>query len=325
MKKKYLFTPDAKSWNNLVRKFLNLHKRIKSGKFGSEHQKNRMSGKLQFIYKRLEKIQHRVGIKLAGSVLALMLISATASSQIYNSTGHLTCIEDKVNVGSVSDPVFADLDGDGDLDLYVGDNDGYINVFTNNGNGIFSLYGNMQADGMDIRVGEKSSPEFANLDGDSDLDLYVGSRSGNINVFTNDGAGNFLTAGYLQAIHDIDVGYEANPALFDYDGDGDLDLFVGERRGKIKIYTNEGNGNFSVAEIMKADGYDIDVGSDSSPVFADIDNDNDLDVYIGENDGLINVYTNNGNGTFSVDGFLRADGLIINVGSNASPTFADLD
>ena len=57
MKKKYLFISGAKRWNTLLKKFVNLHKRIKTGNFSSEQQMNSMTGKLQSIYKWLEKMQ----------------------------------------------------------------------------------------------------------------------------------------------------------------------------------------------------------------------------------------------------------------------------
>ena len=324
MKKKYLFISGAKKWNTLLRKFLNLHKRIKKGN-SSEQQLIRMSGKLQSIYKRLEKMQYRVGIKLAGSALALMLISATSFSQDFTSLGNLSFTEDLTLPTFVSQ-VFADIDGDSDLDLYVGSDPGTIMIFTNDGNGNFTDAGNLQAGGTDIDIGNFSAPVFADIDGDNDLDLYVGEMNGTIKVFTNDGNGNFTDAGNLQADgSDIDVGMFPAPEFADIDSDNDLDLYVGEQNGTIKVFTNNGTGIFSAAGNLQAGGSDIDIGDYSAPVFEDIDDDDDLDLYVGENTGNINVFTNNGTGIFSEAGNLQADGSDIDVGLNSAPVFADID
>ncbi len=325
MKKNYLFIPEAKSWNSLIRKFLNLHKRIKKRNFSSEQQLINMSGKLQSIYKRLERMQYRVGIKLAGSALALMLISATSFSQDFTSLGNLTFTED-ISVTNIPTPTYADIDGDSDLDMYVGYHSGYIQVFTNDGSGLFSAAGNLQADGSDIDIGNQSAPTFADIDGDSDLDLYVGDYNGNISVFINDGTGTYTATADLQADGtDIDIGYYSSPVFADIDDDGDLDLYVGDKYGYIRVYTNNGTGIFSEAGNLQADGTDINVGDYSAPVFEDIDNDSDLDLYIGNFYGVIQIFTNDGAGVFSAAGNLQADGSDINVGYNANPVFADID
>ena len=85
MKKKYLFSSDTKKWNALVRNFINLYKRINTGN-SSDEQMFRITKKLQKIYNQLEKLQYRVGIKLAGTALAFMLTSAVCYSQTYNYT-----------------------------------------------------------------------------------------------------------------------------------------------------------------------------------------------------------------------------------------------
>ena len=324
MKKKYLFIPEAKRWNSLIRKFINLHKRIKTGN-SSEQQTLRISGKLQSIYKRLERMQYRVGIKLAGSVLALMLMSATSFSQDFTSIGNLTFTKD-ISVYAPSSPVYADIDGDSDLDLYVGNNSGYIQVFTNDGNGKFSVAGYLKADGAFIYVGSYAAPVFADIDGDSDLDLYVGERYGAIKVFINGGTGTFSAAPNLQADGvDIDVGNFSVPVFADIDGDSDLDLYVGEDGGAIKVFINDGTGNFSAAGNMQRVAGDIDVGDYAVPVFEDIDGDSDLDLYVGERYGAIKVFINDGRGTFSAAPDLQADGSAIDVGYAATPVFADID
>ena len=122
MKRIFLYVKGVKRWNSLLRKFQNLYKRmhslIGSNKL-SERQHKRFAGKLQAIYKRLERMQHRTGIKIAGTALALMLAS-TANAQFTEQTG-VNNPFNGVDVGKYSTPAFADIDNDGDFDAFIGE------------------------------------------------------------------------------------------------------------------------------------------------------------------------------------------------------------
>lgn len=376
MKRKLLFSSNAKRWNLLLRKFNNLYKRIKIGKH-TQQQFQRLVNKLQSIYQRLEKMQYATGIKIAGTAIALMMLSATGFAQDLSFSGYLTA-ENNEGFGQYINPTFGDINGDSKLDLIVGEYQGNIKVFTNDGSGNFTSDGNLQADGSDIDDGYFSAPEFADIEGDNDIDLFVGAGDGTIKVFTNDASGNFTADGNLQADgSDINVGYNSFPAFEDIDGDSDLDLYVvGGSENVIKVFTNDGSGNFTANGNLQADGSDITVwfgstlefanidgdsdhdlyigggsirvfandgtgnftsignlqadGSDinesySSPAFADIDDDSDLDLYIGEKYGTIKVFLNDGNGNFTANGNLQTDGSDIHVAFQSTPEFADVD
>ncbi|MBL4669927.1 MAG: T9SS type A sorting domain-containing protein, partial [Flavobacteriales bacterium] len=184
--------------------------------------------------------------------------------------------------------------GDGDLDLYVGEHNGVIKVFTNN-SGVFTAASDLQAGATAIDVGSSASPTFADIDGDGDLDLYVGEYYATIKVYTNNN-GVFTAASDLHAgsIADIDVGTFSDPTFADIDGDGDLDLYVGEYYGSIEFFTNNGSGVFTQSANLQADGIYIQLGDYSAPTFADIDGDGDLDLYVGEINGTITFYENLG-------------------------------
>ncbi|MBN2778607.1 MAG: VCBS repeat-containing protein [Bacteroidales bacterium] len=221
---------------------------------------------------------------------------------------------------------FADIDNDSDNDLYICNISGYIDVFSNNGSGIFSFSETLSADGTQIVAGWSAIPQFADLDDDGDLDLYFRDNSNFIQIFLNDGYGVFTTSGNVQAINpEIDLGSYSSPVFADFDTDGDLDLYAGCDAGYIKVFSNDGNANFSFESNLQADGTEINFGERSVPVLADLDLDSDLDFYIGNEDGNVEIFYNDGSGVFSSGGKLQADGSDIDVGFNSSPEFADLD
>ncbi|MCB2196406.1 MAG: VCBS repeat-containing protein [Bacteroidetes bacterium] len=228
--------------------------------------------------------------------------------------------------GEYASPEFVDLDGDDDLDLYIGNVDGYIAKYYNDESGIFDWGGFMQADENIIDVGDRAHPTFADLDSDDDLDLYVGESSGTVIIYTNDGSGDFTAAGAFQSDgNTLKVIQQANPVFADIDGDDDLDLYVGEYLGHIHVYLNDGVGTFSESDRLQAGGSDIDVGEMPSPFFIDIDNDNDLDLYVSNHDGNILMYENDGEGTFLEGDTLKADGAIISANNDVNIAFANLN
>ena len=123
------------------------------------------------------------------------------------------------------------------------------------------------------------------------MDLYVGKYYGEVEVFINSNE-IFTSADDLQANGvNINVGYKATPSFADIDNDGDLDLYVGDPRGSVKVFTNTG-GVFSTATNLQAAGKDIEAGGYSNPTFADVDGDGDLDLYVGNRAGEISFYEN---------------------------------
>ncbi|MGD1699247.1 putative Ig domain-containing protein, partial [Dapis sp. BLCC M229] len=96
------------------------------------------------------------------------------------------------------------------------------------------------------------------------------------------------------------------PTFADLDGDGDLDLIVGELAGNLNYFENTGTvTNPIYLEQIGTDNpfNDIDVVKfrSSTPNFADLDEDGDLDLIVGNNDGDLNYYQNNSNSFPTVD------------------------
>ena len=140
-----------------------------------------------------------------------------------------------------------------------------------------------------------SAPTFADIDGDGDLDAFIGERYGTILYFQNIGDATNPTfseaSGSFNPLNGVDIGSYSTPSFADLDGDGDLDAFIGEVDGTILYFQNIGDAT-NPAFIQRSGSLNpfngVDVGDYSAPSFADLDVDGDLDAFIGEDDGFIN-------------------------------------
>lgn len=153
-----------------------------------------------------------------------------------------------------------DVDGDGDLDVYVGGFAG-DRLLLNSGTGEFTL------SPATLDAGSNTAVRLVDVDGDEDLDLLIGpsmTRAGT--VWLNDGAGHFDRFGYDFAGN---LAYEV--AVGDLDGDGDFDTF--HRSGGTTISLNDGSGRLvTTGQILPGvTGLGI--------ALADLDGDGDLDAF----------------------------------------------
>jgi hypothetical protein len=140
-------------------------------------------------------------------------------------------------------PTVADLDADGLIDLLVGADDGTVTRFEQNapGGASFGDLGPLITNGTaSLSVGGLADPVVTDVDGDGLLDLLVGNNLGNIYRFEQTTA-NGAVFGSLGLVTTngtaaIDVGDFAAPTIADVDGDGLLDMLVGESNGKVIRY-----------------------------------------------------------------------------------------
>ncbi len=146
--------------------------------------------------------------------------------------------------GTASAVHAADWDGDGDLDLIVGDIGGNVYLVLNEGTAKGYAFGKEQqlmAGGKPLRVEGDAGPLVADWDGDGKLDLLVGAGDGSVSLFRNVGTAKepkLAAAEQLvppgEAHYGDDApkearrGVRAKVCAVDWNGDGRLDLLVGD-------------------------------------------------------------------------------------------------
>lgn len=197
-----------------------------------------------------------------------------------------------INVGRYATPVFQDLDGDGRLDLIVGEVGGRLFTWHNTGSGYTQLLGAANPfDGFDVGIGACAT--FVDLNGDGVADMVSGARDGTIHAWLATGTGYSELLGTANPFNGIDVGIASIPVFYDIDGDGRLDLISGDRDGTVLTFRNTGSG---YVQLLGSDNplANVTVQVDSTPTFVDINGDGKLDIVSGDklNNGLLAVWQN---------------------------------
>ena len=184
-------------------------------------------------------------------------------------------------------------------------------------------------------MGNFSTPSFADLDGDGDLDALVGENGGTLRYFENTGsaiAPAFTEqTGAANPFDGVDVDFNSSPSFADLDGDGDLDAVIGAQDGTLHYFQNTGSATVPAftEQTGAANPFSfVDVGTRSTPSFVDLDGDGDLDAVVGEEYGTLHYFENTGSAV--APAFTELTGAAnpfdgVDVGFNARPSFADLD
>jgi VCBS repeat protein len=211
----------------------------------------------------------------------------------------------------------ADVDGDGDLDVYTpgGYGQDRDKLFVQTAPGVFqNQAGTRLPPGLASRAG---AAHFGDIDGDGDVDLAVtdwgdepfGSPS-QVKLFRNDGAGVFTAAPPGSVPPPLSVGDASTPIdvdLQDVDNDFDLDLIVNNRNGRSRLFVNDGAGVFAdqtANHPPKQGPYAYNTEA------CDVDGDGDLDLLIDNAAGNLSnhrsqVLINDGAGKFTDETLLR--------------------
>lgn len=217
---------------------------------------------------------------------------------------------------------YVDYDGDGAWDLIAGvgiwddygwDNayntkgewtngplHGYVYLLRNKGttaNPDYATPVKVLAGGKPVDVYGRPSPNFADFDGDGDLDLLCGEFVDSFTYFENIGTrktpkyatGSKLTHDGKPLRMELEM---IMPSAVDWDGDGDIDLIVGDEDGRVALVEHTGKIEKGMPQFLppvyfKQEADEVKFGALSTPVSFDWDSDGDEDIICGNTAGHI--------------------------------------
>lgn len=227
-----------------------------------------------------------------------------------------------MDVGSGAAPCLTDLDDDGLWDLIVGEWQGNLNHFkqTANGSTVFDLTTDTLGvfDAVDYTM-----PAITDLDADGLLDLIIGEREGTLMHLEQDPENPNEFSMIEETFNGIDLERFSAPCFTDLDGDGLIDMIIGENEGKLHLYEQLSPLSYGFHPIT--DSMNIPAQEFMpTPQVIDFDDNGLLDLFIGVGSGKIYRYEQID--TNSIDFVVVTDFFgNIDVGRNARISFGDIN
>jgi len=198
-------------------------------------------------------------------------------------------------------PAFGDVDGDGDLDMYIGDLQGKLHYFQNTPVGSVAQFTLSQANvtnsaGEVIDLGRQMTPQFVDVDQDALVDLIVGEQNGNLNYLRNTGTASAASwtlitdsLGHVRTNTSATLGFSV-PFLYEND-EGVRELLVGSESGWLWHYTNIEGNIAGVWTLEDSTFLDINDGYRTGLTVFDFTGDNELDLVIGNFRGGLSFWS----------------------------------
>lgn len=193
--------------------------------------------------------------------------------------------------------IWVDYDNDGDKDLYVSSNISPNRLFRNDAQTFIDVSSSV---GLSSMVRETYGACWGDINNDGWLDLYetnqLNSGSGHNTLYLSNGNGSFTDITTSANAGDS-IQYAFAAAFFDYDKDGDVDLFIAnDRLAPTTLLRNNGDSTFTNVSAAAGAAY---LMNGMSATIGDFNNDSWLDVYVTNTTYGNKLLSNNGNGTFS--------------------------
>jgi len=230
-----------------------------------------------------------------------------------------------IDVGSESIPAAGDLDGDGDTDLLLAnkidpDSTSTSLVYRFENQGTPGQPAFQQTGLLDLPEGYHYAPALGDLNGDGRADLLLGTWKGDIAYYRSTSDGGFEAVN--RQFVSLSRASNSTPTLGDLDGDGDLDLIVGEAGGTLHAFRNTGTPQEPQFTRVPEALSDVDVGHRSAPHLGDWDGDGRLDLIVGSRDQGLALYRSTASSPFA---FAPPDALPIDAPRLATPVLGDWD
>ena len=220
---------------------------------------------------------------------------------------------DGIDIGEFSNPSLFDIDADGDLDLFVTGprpfvdakyDEAYYRIayYKNIGSKTKPIFKLENSNWMDFEAKklQTMSINFGDVDGNGTIDLLVGKIDGKIDFYSNQNSPDKSASFTLKEsnFQSIDAGAYAAPFLYDFDEDGQIDLFIGNAAGYVQFWQGD-NGKFIkktdslggifvgniVQEVIRLDGYAV-------PVVFKIPGYDKPHLFVGNIKGTVDLYEN---------------------------------
>ena len=350
-----LYTSTSGKYRKLKGRF---DKAVNTGRFQKLNKRKRsfLVSRLKKLYERLKSLHTQ--LKLASAVAGfagILSVSSPAQAQVgpFERNDANNPLPPPLSIAHPR-PAVVDIDGDGDLDVFVGTVDGTIRFFKNESPaGTVTKF--TELTGTDnplgsVEKGAHAAPTFADVDGDGDFDMLMGNEAANTYFFENTGSGTNPVFTEQTTIEDNPFyGFEgtgsiygtglAIPVFVDLDGDLDLDLIIGATSinsdgtdlNAVRYFENT-NGTFSPVN-DPAVSAPMQYESQVALTFADVDDDGDMDMFAGASgSGIVRFFTQGVENVFSEEygswnSVTRTGSPFsgFNFGKYSSPVAADLD
>jgi protocadherin Fat 4 len=234
-----------------------------------------------------------------------------------------------IDQGNFSKPELVDIDNDGDLDLFVGREAAGVAYYRNTGTAENPVYVFQQHNPFTLNTNAAHGDiTFVDINNDGDMDAFVSDSNGNTQYFQNVGTASSpsFAAAVTNPFGLSDAGSNTAITFADLDSDGDQDAIIGNSLGNFRIFQNTGSASSPAFTYVGQDLLGLsEVGDDAAPVFADFDNDGDLDALVGREDGQFSYFQNTGSPTApNFVATMNPFGLV-NVGTLSNVDVGDID
>jgi len=208
-------------------------------------------------------------------------------------------------------PTFGDIDGDGDKDLFFGREDGTLVYYENQSTGsgaVFTTGLTNYKDNLNQTITTISYcfPQLFDLDNDGKLDLILGKKTGELIYYKNIGTTTSpsfqLTNSTLGNIDVSTANPDGYPAPHFFRHNSETKLFLGDLTGRCNLYTDiDGNLNPGNSFSLVSDNYaGIKAEAYSSFWVNDLNNNGNLELYVGQDLGGIYRFEHDPNSTVNI-------------------------